>query len=1527
MKAVEKAAPKRTKARGLTLVNWRGVFYMNYSLDPQVTAFEGTNGAGKTTVMIAAYMVMLPDMTRLRFTNLGETSATGGDRGIWGRLGDGSRPSYTILDLELGDGSRMLAGVQLEKKAEPTVEPTPFVVHGLSWDVKLSELFLEKDGAFESVPELDRVKALCAAAGGKAKVFGTAKDYFAELFDRGVLPLRMQLDEEKNKLNEMLRTSMVGGISRALTGGMREFLLREEGGLAEVLRRMRGNLEACRRTRREVEEARKLEGEIHGVWEVGQAMFSAVLNAVKKEAEERQVALADASKRSEDATETRLEIERALAVKRVRVEDIMARRVAVRGEATESKGRLEKKKRGWEVARKLARLGRERDGLEGEREQRERADAQSQAEREGARSAWDRAREALSAASRGVADLKAGLEELERRAAEHRIALERLEQVRVALPDEDIGATHAELVKVQGSITRRLTGHIARLDDEILVAERTISQATLMRGDYDRAYMALERLSGFPVLSDKAHEKAREILADLVRQETELKGLSGLQKAWDEANRLSRKQAEVREAARQLGALASSADVVRALEDAELAESSAAEAQRKARVTADDHARLSKEREAELKKLEPLAERWRSLRTKVADRVAKHADLLSKPVSTSADLLALKKRIESEQKAHLKIRDALEAELEALERALMGLHGSAQGLDDRLLASRDAVGGELLMHRFEDLELADAALAEAALGPLANAIAVDDPVKAGKKLAASGDRPDEVWLVGPLAALPLDDDGTPYAERVTDSVLLEMNGVVRLTRLPDEPRLGKRARDRKKADLEARKTVLVAQLDGSRERQRALELGLIELDQLVPQLHIFDLADPSLELEAARRDVAEHQASRASALTEQTRLAQDLEAMKRRRAALRKLLPDAHLLDLEDQKNKAKELEQRLDKARASETKLVSSAADRRMLEGAIDSLRSVPPGESEVLAIKAKRDEAVRIRDRLQETLQRWRWLGEHSAALDWKDAEPSLAQREQLRPALEAQLATAESDAKAAEVRVKDAETRARATAEAAARAAGQVISADQQLDSLKKELGEIGQSLGAHGFSEQKPLGMEAVEAEEALLSRLEGEADRLEQDEREARGELVRTEERHRQAAEKATEEAWRLAEEERLFVPTQTRWARLREEASTQGLLAAAYGPRAQADGLDAMTSRELWSRAKSKATVLAERVSRASDGAELAASVRVMLDEFDLGDRGDRGERSERGERVDRIGNNKPVGVPPIERWLARWAEARDWLRRRVPPQIAEVDDPLEALSRLREHLMRLEERLAAQEKGLRGQSGDVARNIDAQIRRAKNQVTRLNGDLEGVRFGAIEGMQIRARAAARMEAVLRALREGAAQQLLFEPNLPIEDAMDELFRRYGGGRTGGDRVLDYREYLDLQVEIRRRGSDAWEVANPTRLSTGEAIGVGAAVMMTTLKAWEHDANLLRPRQLAGTLRLLFLDEATRLSQDNLGILFELCERLELQLMIAAPEVARAEGNTTYRLVRALDPAGREEVRVSGRKVIPRADA
>ena len=158
----------RARATALALVNWKGVFYERYQLDRRVTALEGANGAGKTTVMIAAYIVLLPDMSRLRFTNLGETAAIGGDRGIWGRLGEPSRPSYAALELDLGEGLRVIAGVLLTRKAEPTLELTPFLISELQPGIRLQDLLLVVTAEEEAVPELADLRLNVAAEIGRA---------------------------------------------------------------------------------------------------------------------------------------------------------------------------------------------------------------------------------------------------------------------------------------------------------------------------------------------------------------------------------------------------------------------------------------------------------------------------------------------------------------------------------------------------------------------------------------------------------------------------------------------------------------------------------------------------------------------------------------------------------------------------------------------------------------------------------------------------------------------------------------------------------------------------------------------------------------------------------------------------------------------------------------------------------------------------------------------------------------------------------------------------------------------------------------------------------------------------------------------------------------------------------------------------------------------------------------------------------------------------------------------------------------
>ncbi len=1491
----------RTRATALTLVNWKGAFFNRYELDPAVTALEGANGAGKTTVMIGAYVVLLPDMSRLRFTNVGETGSTGGDRGIHGRLGVQGLPSFAVMEFEAAGEGAFAAGVRLERRGEPTVEPTPFIISGLPEGTAMQRVLLDREGDVEGLSDLDGIRRRVQALGGRIKVFQTAREYFAELFERGVLPLRLQTDEDRSKFNEMLRTSMVGGISRALTGGMREFLLREEGGLADTLKRMRQNLDACRRTRREVEDARRIEGEIHGVWEAGQAMFASVVHAARTEAEERRLRVDEARRKLDGLDERRADLERQLEEAQHRVRDVGSRREAAKVAADDLDGLLERTRRAWDVARRVARMEREASHLERDADEKAALAKDADAARESAQRSWDEARQALSAAGRGIADLKSGLEELERRAALHRLAKERVGQVEAALPNENLGAFGA------APVAARVELQVQALDEELVRIERAVSIGAMQRAEYQRVLTSLERLTGLPVLPVSAHERAREVLAELRAIESVVELLPTLPKKLELKKKEAAAQAAAFKAAEGLGAFRGPADVETALAATEVAEAGADEALKAARQRAEAGQRDASAAQETVRKLEPLTERWRMLRERTG-------------ATTRAELMTLR-RMKLEARDEIRGRRlALEQTRGTQERRLHALEVGGGGALDSLAAARDLVGGELFIDRFEDTPVADAAETEARLGAWRESVVVVDPSAAARQLATAmeGDPnlPTDIRLLGVAEAHRLETDGPGLAEKVGPAMVVrEDGGAVRVSRLPAEPVVGRRAREQAITALRAELEQTLAEIEGCHAEESRIQAALSALDAFLPDADLLERDDPLPELEAARVTADAALASRRVALSEAEKLAREVEDLKRKRNALRRLLGQAHWLAAPDVNVEVAAIERQLAQARQGESRLRLGMQDRRIVELGLDVLRSAPPQEAELGEQKDRRAQLAQERDRLSATLERLRWLTEHRAALDWEDAEVALRAREEVRPALEAQLRQAEALATRSEAELKDAIERAQRASDAAARARGAHQAHEAALDGTRRELAESG----------IEDASRDAVELMEQRSAELRREAAILEQEEREIRAENVRFEERVRQAHDLVQDARWRLTVEEEGWQPAAQRWNRLRELASQRGVLAAAYQDAGRKE-LAALGSAEAWVRARAKAGLVVERLLRVKDGQEPAWQLRAFLDQHAGGvaspaDPGavtpGWGEASGRG----------AVGIPGlVEGWLEAWLRVRDWLRRRVPPQVAEVDEPLEALGRLREHLARLEERLAQQERTLRGQSNDVARHIDTQMRRARAQVTRLNGDLEGVGFGSIERMQVRAKPVERMEAVLRALREGAAQQLLFEPNLPIEEALDELFRRFGGGRSGGDRLLDYREYLDLQVEIRRQSAAGWEVANPTRLSTGEAIGVGAAVMMAVLKSWEHDAVLLRKSAGKGSLRMLFLDEATRLSQDNLGILFELCSRLELQLLIAAPEVARAGGNTTYRLVRVVGPNGEEEVRASGRRLV-RAEA
>jgi chromosome partition protein MukB len=1464
----------RARATALALVNWKGVFYERYSLDRHVTALEGANGAGKTTVMIAAYVVLLPDLTRLRFSNVGEGGATGGDKGIWGRLGDPARPSYSAIELELPDGERLIAGVCLERKAEPALAITPFIVSGLNLAGQLRDVFLGSDAEHDVLPDLADVRANVERAGGRMQVFASAKDYLAALFDRGVTPLRMATDEDKNKLNEMLRTSMTGGISRALTTDLRAFLLKEESGLGDTLARMRANLDACHSTRVEVGEARRLEREIAGVYEAARAMLTASLAAARADADEQSRRVVEARAACDELARRARSLEVARVDAEARQEQSVARVKRVRAAYEQAVVRVTNMTRARTLAQRIEAIGpRFAQAAETERVFRTAREV-AESERAARRRDRDGARDVYERAVRGVAELQSGLAELHRNAYSYRHVTMQLEAARRALSDASLGPVDIDAAMA------RVQARVAVVDTERAGLDRDVRSAVVRRAEYIRARDALAAIDG-PVDAARSHEQARGALARLADAEALAARDSELGADFERAAQLAARQKNARARAAELGVdvgAAAGAGAVHAsltLEDAIVR-------------SADDDTRAEEERAvaarslrdeawAKADALEAAGARWREATALVA-RVEAATECVAR---SPAQLEEIRARL-GEERGTLRawVEDA-KRRRDEIRREAASVEAARGGVPPELARLRDELDAELFAARFEDLDPAEAARVEAELGPLTHALVVDDPVAAARSIIGKAREAASVWFVSPGTVVSVASDAASGKD-----VLVADGSVVRVTRIPSRPVLGRRARERRAGDLRADAERLGADIDRAVETLGSKDALSRDVDRLLAEAAFFEGGDPAAAGAQARAAGTSADAEATAAL--------DRAAIARRRAmqgrarvdALRALLADAFLLDVPDYAERADSLSSRMnDTARAREA-LRLAEGPRRTLAELVEVLRlPLPEDEDTSSARLAVLD---RERQRLFEARELLEDIARHRTAFAFGDVEHALANRTALAPALEGQL-TVSRDALAETERVlAEAENAWEKATEALQKAQADREAAGAQAEQARAEL----QAEGGVAPSEAAV----AAARDEVAARAVEREAE--EREERALSTEVAIARERRAEAERAAVAGRAAVAIEERTALPAVERCHEALHGAERAGFVA--HG-QAHAAGREERSAAALASEASSRADVLLDRLGATRGGADCAVQVRQAL-------------------------SARHGLLASADAYLQAWAFASEWVKAQLPAQLGTLPDPLGALDRLRADLTALEGRLARQESDLRVASEDVALGIDVQVRRARHQVRRLDRSLEGIGFGSIGGIRVQMRPVERMEQVLRALREGAAQELLFQPSLPIEEALDEIFRRYGGGRGGGHRILDYREYVDLVVEVRRRAEGAaWEVASPARLSTGEAIGVGAALMMVILTEWERDSNLLRAKRGAGSLRFLFLDEANRLSQDSLGVLFDLCKTLDLQLLVAAPEVARAEGNTTYHLVRRVTAEGREEVLVSGRRMVANA--
>ncbi len=1467
---------RRTTVQQLVLVNWKGMFYERFLLDAGVTALEGDNGAGKTTVMIAAYVVLLPDKTYLRFDPLTETGARAKDRGLWGRLGEAG-DAYAALDFQLASGDRLVAGVRLERTSKTGGELHPFLIRDLPDDASLQGVLLDRVGDEEEVPSRDRLRSLAAVAGGRLTWCGSVADYLRELFDSGVTPMPMVAGDERAKLNQLLKTSMTGGISRQLGEGLRHFLLRPDEGLGTTLKRIRANLDDCRRTRLLVADAQRSEREVQSVLEAGLHMFAAAVEGARRQASERE-------RNAEEAREAEAKARVKLTRLAAEAEDAAAERdrselAEQAAEAAEEKAQahqrtvekahgvwvdlLVDRERRTALQARHVEAGKAHDAKVGELEEAEERVRSHELDHQ--------------QAADGMADIQAGLERLHGKASRYRTVVAALARARALLPDfpfadEEVAEALRHCEGEATAATRVLTSAQARLDT-----------AAETERAFRSVYAPLCELNGGPVDDSEAHALALRLLADLHKTEQLAGQLAVRRHRVAETKSRLAKQREARAEADKLSteaeALSSSEDVRQARERSVTALS---EAQDRALAARELTRRLRQEHDDQRAQIADL-ERKAEEHDRVRSRASRLGQSWGRSVTDSASGASLLAWLQGEETACGSREERTSEDLTRTYDELTRLRDAGGRFPDALMEAVEHVDGRLLVERFEDVALDMAAETEATLGPLAHAVLVSDVDASTRSLVEVEGRPDTIWLLdGAAESHVLGGDQTPA--RMGDAVAVPVSGGVRLTRLPTEPVVGRQARQRRIEELEARRAQLEEQLAEIRTLGRRLSDGVSQATALLPFLGVLDSDPPGPLLEEARAAFAAREQALAKAAAAEAMTEGEVSKHAGRKSALESLWPDSGFLDPPDYAQLLAAHESELQLALEADLEVTATARPRKKVQEGLDLLRTPPPTAVELDELTATVATATLSRERWLEPQPDLSTVASDLEALGFEDAERKIREDESMLASLKQEVDEAANRLERARSERDGARELERATEEKLRGAASALQVCTDKIGSLEAQFEEIG---------------VLDASAEALAQSRSDAQTSRAKlretRDARRAAGEAVARLDPQVKGAEEAVTSCERhRIEREAQARPAALRWEALRGRCVELRLLDAAQRD-PELEGVEGKASVDVFQLRDQWWKLLLDRLVHTEDGPELAVELQAVIE-----------SAAESGG----------------ERYLQAWLATRIWLARRVPKHVSEVDDPVQALRSLQLYLGRLGDRLERDEHRLRGDSRDVARAIEGRLRKVSNLLNRLNRDLRGVGFGSIAEIRVQSERDQRMKDVLDALSSPDDQQLLFRPDVPIEEALDELFQRHGGRREGGRRLLDYREYIRLRVEVRRRGGEAWERAQGNEMSTGESIGVGAAIMMVVLTAWEREANLLRARRDTGTLRLLFLDEATRLDQVNLATLFDLCGSLDLQLLIAAPEVATVAGNTTYVLERKRDTDGSWVVRVSGRRAI-----
>ncbi len=1451
---------ERGKYQSLTMINWNGFFARTFDIDGLVTTLSGGNGAGKSTTMAAFITALIPDQTLLHFRNTTEagSSQSSRDKGLYGKLQAGA--CYAALDVVNSRNQRLLFAVKLQQVAgrDKKVDIKPFVIQGLPSHVKPTDVLIESVSDTQArVRQINEVKeSIASLEGVQFKAFSSIVDYHAQMFEFGVIPKKLRNSSDRSKFYRLIEASLYGGISSAITRSLRDYLLPQNGGVKKAFQDMES---ALRENRMTLEAIKTTQADRDLFKHLITESTNYVAADYMRHANDRRNKLDQTlSLRSElfSSRETLLEQNNLLNRVQEELELLVESESSLEQDYQAASDHLQLVQNALRQQEKIERYQEDLEELQERLEEQMMVVEEAQERVLMTEEQATVSEEEVDSLKSQLADYQQALDVQQTRALQYQQAVQALEKAKQLLEDESLTAESAQ------TLVSQLKDNEAQSTTELLATKHKLDMSSAAAEQFESALTLVKRIVGQVERSD-ASQSAKTAL----QQGRDAQQLVQNEQQWRAQHRDVERRLHKQRQTQELVAEYQKQHQVELTDEVTFEQERERHAaqieslemcQEEVREQRSEQRRQEQDAAAEIKKLEAIAPTWIAAH----DALESLRDQSGAELADSQSVMSQMQLVLEEEKTQSLAKDKLAERRNQLESEIERLASPGGSNDPRLKGLADTLGGVLLAEIYDDITIGDAPYFSAMYGPARHAIVVSDLSGIEEKLVELDDCPEDLYIIeGDVDAF---DDSTFDAEELEGAVCVRMNDrQMRYSRLPEIPLFGRAAREQRLELLRSeREDVVEEHAKAAFDSQKLQRLYQAFNGFVAKHIQVAFEADPEQALTTIRDKRNQLARTLADLDAKEQQQRSQLLGSKQALAALDKIAPNMALIEDDALEAQFEELEHNLAKLMEAKAFLTNHAKALTELEKIASALDADP---EQFDALEAEYRAADEKLQQLKKQIFALSDLVERRHYFAYSDSVDLLNQSSELSEQLKAKLVQAEQ-----------ARTRSR---EELKQSQSQINQYNQVLASLKSShqakletVQEFKQELQEYGVTADEGAAERAMRRRDELQERLHTSRSRKSEYER-----TITSTELEMKALAKRLKKVQKEYVELRTFVvAAKAGWCsvlRLARENDVERRL----------------HKREL--------AYLSDNELRSMSDKSLGALRLAVADNEDLRDALRLSEDNARPERK-----------------VLFYIAVYQHLRERIRQDIIHTDDPVEAIEEMEVELARLTEELTQRENRLAISSDSVASIIKKTIQREQNRIRMLNQGLSNISFGQVKGVRLNVKIRESHEVLLNGLSTQQEQHKdLFEsPRYTFSEAMAKLFQRVNphidmGQRSPqvlGEELLDYRNYLELSVEV-NRGSDGWLQAESGALSTGEAIGTGQSILLMVVQSWEEESRRLRSKDIV-PCRLLFLDEAARLDAKSISTLFELCDRLDMQLLIAAPENISPEKGTTYKLVRKV---------------------